>query len=181
MNRTRTRARTRTTMARRDRPAAMATALAGVAVLGLLTTACGESGKSDKNAAGAASADITRSASVARTSAAPYVVNHYGEENADKGVAVRSPKNLVLSEFTSIHGVHWKQWGAKKAVGTGKVTGTWCLDKCLDKPLKATVTLSDPKTVKGKKVFSSFRLKLSGKPGAYDSEDLKGKRPLATR
>ncbi|MEV0375185.1 hypothetical protein AB0I10_36360 [Streptomyces sp. NPDC050636] len=157
----------------RRRKTVITAALAGAAALGLLATA---------QAAGAAPAPehTAPTASAARTDTSPYVINHYGEENADKGRAERSPKNLVLSEFTSINGVSWQQWGAKKAVGTGKVTGTWCLDTCLDKPLKATVTLSDPKTVNGRKVFSTFTLKLSGKPGAYDSEDLQGKRPLAT-
>ncbi|MGW7366487.1 hypothetical protein ACWGI8_24390 [Streptomyces sp. NPDC054841] len=116
----------------------------------------------------------------ARPAAAPYVVNHYGEENADTGRAERRPANLVLSEFTGINGVTWKQWGAGKAVGTGDVHGTWCADTCLDKPLKGTITLSDPKTVHGKRVYTTFTLKLSSKPGTYDSEDLQGKRPLAT-
>ncbi|MEU9116044.1 hypothetical protein AB0D04_30820 [Streptomyces sp. NPDC048483] len=151
---------------RRKKSAAGAAALAGVAVLGMFATAH--------------TADATPAHSTSTSVATPYVINHYGEENADKGSAERSPKNLVLSEFTSIGSVHWKQWGAKKAVGTGKVTGSWCLDTCLDKPLTATVTLSAPKTVHGKKVFSGFTLKPAGKPGPYDSEDLHGKRPLAT-
>ncbi|WP_438487913.1 hypothetical protein [Streptomyces sp. S186] len=161
----------RTTNApRRRMTTVMATALAGVAAVGMLATA----------QAAHASTGPGHTAGVARTGATPYVINHYGEENADKGRAERSPKHLVLSEFTSIHGLQWKEWGAKKAVATGKVTGTWCLDTCLDKPLKATVTLSDPKTVNGRKVFSAFTLKLAKDSGAYDSEDLKGKRPLAT-
>ncbi|MFD5399277.1 hypothetical protein ACFWJW_34350 [Streptomyces sp. NPDC127097] len=86
----------------------------------------------------------------------------------------------MLSEFTSAQALHWKQWDAKKAVATGKVTGAWCLDTCLDKPLKATITLSDPKSVHGKKVYSAFTIKLAGGNGAYDSEDLKGKHALAT-
>ncbi|ARF53614.1 hypothetical protein [Streptomyces gilvosporeus] len=146
--------------------AAIAAGLAATAALGALATAQ------------AADASTATAAAPATT---PYVVNHYGEQNADKGHPERSPKNLVLSEFTSAGGLHWQQWGAKKAVATGKITGNWCLDTCLDKPLKATVTLSDPKTVHGKRVFSRFTLHLSGKPGAYDSvEDLQGKRPLAT-
>lgn len=153
---------------RRKKTVVGAAALAaGAAVLGVFATA----------QAADATPIARHTAHAART---PYVINHYGEENADKGHAERSPKNLVLSEFTSIGGVHWKQWGTKKAVGTGKVTGSWCLDTCLDKPLKATVTLSDPKNVHGRQVFSSFTLKLAGKPGTYDVEDLHGKRPLAT-
>ncbi|MFG2553850.1 hypothetical protein ACGFWF_28395 [Streptomyces sp. NPDC048581] len=115
-----------------------------------------------------------------RTVAAPYVLNLYGEEYADAGHPERRPANLVLSEFTHINNVKWKQWGAKKAYGTGEVGGTWCLPACLDKPLKGTITLSDPKTVKGRTFYSAFTLKLSGKPGTYDSEDLQGKHALAT-
>ncbi|MFE0189360.1 hypothetical protein [Streptomyces sp. NPDC058989] len=157
----------------RRKKAAMGAALAGVAVLGMFATAHGaQAATGDRSGA--------HTVGIARTAGTPYVINHYGEENADRGRAERSPAHLVLSEFTSIGKVNWQQWGAKKAVGTGKVTGTWCLDTCLDKPLKATVTLSDPKTVAGRKVFTAFTLKLSGNPGAYDSEDLHGKRPLAT-
>ncbi|MFE0376969.1 hypothetical protein ACFW1M_15595 [Streptomyces inhibens] len=163
----------RTPRTTRRKQTAIGAALAGVAVLGMFATA------HTANAA-PAPAHTVATAHLARTANTPYVINHFGEENADKGRAERSPKNLVLSEFTSINGLNWQQWGAKKAVGTGKVTGTWCLDTCLDKPLKATVTLSDPKTVNGKKVFSTFTLKLAGNPGTYDSEDLRGKRPLAT-
>ncbi|GHI04163.1 hypothetical protein AQI88_35320 [Streptomyces cellostaticus] len=159
-----------TTAARTFRKnAAIAAGLAGAAVLGLFATA-----------QAADAGEASHAAKAAHSATAPYVINHYGEKYADTGHAERRSKVLVLSEFTSIHQVSWKQWGAKKAVGTGKVTGNWCLDTCLDKPLKATISLSDPKTVGGKKVYSAFTLKLSGHPGTYDAEDLQGKRPLAT-
>ncbi|WP_432001743.1 hypothetical protein [Streptomyces sioyaensis] len=148
---------------------ALGAGLAALAVLGTFATA---------QSANAATAQ--HPAKAARTSSAPYVINHYGEENADKGRAERSPAHLVLSEFTSAQGLHWKQWDGKQAVATGKVTGNWCLETCLDKPLNATVTLSDPKTVHGKRVYSSFTLKLADGAGKYDAEDLDGKRPLAT-
>ncbi|MEU8976709.1 hypothetical protein AB0D11_47600 [Streptomyces monashensis] len=149
--------------------AAVAAGLAGAAVFGLLTTAQ------------AASGETVHPDKTVRPAASPYVINHYGEENADTGRAERRPHVLVLSEFTSIHQVNWTQWSAKGAVGTGEVTGNWCLDTCLDKPLKATISLSDPKTVHGKKVYSAFTLKLAGGATKYDAEDLQGKRPLATR
>lgn len=166
----------RTTSRTRRTKTAMGAALAGVAVLGMFATAQA----ADATTATQRTVATAHSTSTARANNTPYVINHFGEENADKGRAERSPKNLVLSEFTSIKRLGWKQWDAKQAVGTGEVTGTWCLDTCLDKPLKATVTLGDPKTVNGKKVFSSFTLKLAGGQGAYDAEDLHGKRPLAT-
>ncbi|MDT0459762.1 hypothetical protein RM550_29275 [Streptomyces sp. DSM 41527] len=166
----------RTTNMTRRHKTAIGAALSCVAVLGTFATA---------NAATAATASAhtahtAHTASVTRAAGTPYVMNHYGEEHADKGKAERSPENLVLSEFTSAGDLNWKQWDAKKAVATGEVTGAWCGQACLDKPLKATLTLSDPKTVNGKKVFSSFTLKLAGGSGAYDSEDLQGKRHLAT-
>lgn len=165
----------RSTSLIRRHKTAIGAGLACVAALGAFATATGA------NAATApAHAAHAHSAGVAQTNNTPYVVNHYGEENADQGKAERSPERLVLSEFTSARDLNWKQWNTKKAVATGKVTGMWCLDTCLDKPLKATLTLSDPKTVNGKKVFSSFTLKLADGSGAYDSEDLQGKRPLAT-
>ncbi|MGW1378206.1 hypothetical protein ACWD6P_28590 [Streptomyces sp. NPDC002446] len=164
---------TSTLLSNRRTKTAMGAALAGVAVLGIFAGAQAAQAATPAHSGSPAT-------SVARTVGTPYVINHYGEENADRGRAERSPANLVLSEFTSIGKVTWKQWGAKKAVGTGKVTGTWCLDTCLERPLKATVTLLDPKTVDGRKVFTAFALKLSDAPGTYDSEDLRGKRPLAT-
>ncbi|MFE3323466.1 hypothetical protein [Streptomyces sp. NPDC059176] len=167
---------TRTTVTsprRTTRP--LTAALAGALFLGLLTTACGQQGRT-----AGSSGVVSRTESVASTGATPYVVNHYGEENTDAGRAERSPKTLVLSEFTTISDVTWQEWGAERAVGTGGVTGTWCLDACVDQPLKATVTLSDPTSVDGKEVFSAFRLSLTVKAGAYDSEDLRGKRPLVT-
>ncbi|MEW9520796.1 hypothetical protein [Streptomyces tubercidicus] len=160
----------RSTSTPRRHKTALGAALACVAVLGTVATATG---------AQAATAS-EHTASVARTSGTPYVMNHMGEEHADKGKAERSPKALVLSEFTSAGNLDWKEWGTKKAVATGEITGMWCLETCQDKPLKGTLTLSDPKTVNGKKVFSSFTLKLAGGNGAYDSEDLQGKHPLAT-
>ncbi|WP_432097645.1 hypothetical protein [Streptomyces sp. bgisy100] len=110
----------------------------------------------------------------------PYVLNLYGEENADHGDAQRTPKNLVLSEFTSLNKVHWKQWGKGKAVGTADVTGNWCLETCQDKPLRGKVTLSDPKEVGGEMYYSSFTLKLAPGSGHYESEDLNRKHALPT-
>ncbi|UGY91472.1 hypothetical protein [Streptomyces gobiensis] len=162
-------------------PARATAALAGVAAFALFSAACGESGE------GAAVRTDTAPASA--TAALPYVLNHHGEQNRVKGALQRSPKDLVLSEFTTVNDVDWQRWDADRAVGTGKVTGTWCLDTCLDKPLKATVTLSDPQAASEKadetddrtddrKVFASFEVKLTEDSGMYDSEDLRGKRAL---
>ncbi|MFB6438435.1 hypothetical protein ACFCVY_16900 [Streptomyces sp. NPDC056411] len=165
-----------TTRRTRRSRTAMGAALAGVAVLGMFATAQA----ADAATASQRTAQAVHSTSVARAGSTPYVINHYGEENADRGRAERNPAHLVLSEFTSINAVDWKKWDAKRAVGTGEVTGSWCLETCMDKPLKATVTLSDPRTVDGRKVYTSFTLKLAGGAGQYDAEDLHGTRPLAT-
>ncbi|MFF4606059.1 hypothetical protein ACFY12_25375 [Streptomyces sp. NPDC001339] len=173
---------------------AMGAALAGAAVLGTLATAQTAGATSTgATSTGATSTGATSAAhhpvhpssahsgsAAVRTSGTPYVINHYGEENAEHGRAERSPANLVLSEFTSLHHANWKAWSAKRAVGTGEVTGTWCLDTCLDEPLKATVTLADPKAVDGRRIFTTFTLELADGRGTYDSEDLRGKRPLVT-
>ncbi|MFG2529156.1 hypothetical protein [Streptomyces sp. NPDC048516] len=161
-----------TSMPRRHKTA-IGAALSCVAVLGTFATA-------NTATAATGSAHTAHLASAARAANTPYVMNHYGEENADKGKAERSPENLVLSEYTAAGDLNWKQWGDKTAVATGNVSGIWCGQSCLDKPLKGTLTLSDPKTVNGKTVFSSFTLKLAGGSGAYDHEDLHGKRHLAT-
>lgn len=102
--------------------------LAAVAVLGTFATA--------------QSADAATAQHPAKAARAPYVINHYGEENADQGRAERSPAHLVLSEFTSAQGLRWKQWDAKKAVATGRLSGTWCLPKCTGTGYPATIELS---------------------------------------
>ncbi|MFG2139063.1 hypothetical protein [Streptomyces sp. NPDC048650] len=149
---------------RRPKAAVAAAALAAAAVLGTCTTA---------HAAGPAP-------TAGQTGHTPYVINHYGEQNADRGRPERSPKHLVLSEHSAIGGIRWTRWGTRKAVGTGNLTGTWCLTTCTTRPLNATVTLSHPRTVRGKKIFSAFTLEPAAKRSAYDTEDLRGTRPLAT-
>lgn len=150
--------------------AALAAGLTAAVLLGAFATSQAADASGASSAAGRTSHAV----------AAPYVLNFYGEEYADTGHPERRPADLVLSEFTHINNVKWKQWGAKTAAGTGEVGGTWCLPACLDKPLKGTITLSDPKTVNGRTFYSAFTLKLSGNPGTYDSEDLQGKHALAT-
>lgn len=93
---------------------AIGAGLAAVAVPGTFATA---------QSANAATAQHTAKA----TGSAPYVINHYGEENADKGKAARSPAHLVLSEFTSARGLHWQQWDGTKAWPPVRspATGAW--------------------------------------------------------
>ncbi|MDB1088027.1 hypothetical protein PJ985_10670 [Streptomyces sp. ACA25] len=113
---------------------------------------------------------------------APHVLNFYGEENTE-GSAERSPRTLVLSEFTTISDLTWERWDTKRAVGTGAVSGTWCLPECLDDPLPASVVLSDPESVRGKVFYTAFLLEPEKEADAaqYEGvEDLNARRPLAT-
>ncbi|NJQ05727.1 hypothetical protein [Streptomyces lonarensis] len=118
------------------------------------------------SAGGTAPEDTTR----------PYVVNFYGEENAD-GAAEREPANLVLSEHSSLQDVEWSEWNGDRAVGTGRLSGMWCLPDCADQPFDATVTLSEPTDVDGDLYFAAFDLEA---PAAeeYRADDLDGERPL---
>ncbi|MDQ8702618.1 hypothetical protein RCO28_08975 [Streptomyces sp. LHD-70] len=159
----------RTTMTRKPRSNAALTAglatVAGLALLAPPQSANAAPGTSDR---------------AERSSATPYVVQRSGEETARTSTG-RRPERLVLSEFTSVHDVNWARWDARRAVGAGLVTGSWCLSTCMDKPLKATLRLADPRTVDGRKVYSTFTLTLADGSGSYDAEDLRGKRPLAVR
>ncbi|MFX4291527.1 hypothetical protein [Streptomyces bohaiensis] len=118
------------------------------------------------SAGGTAPEDTTR----------PYVVNFYGEENAE-GAAEREPANLVLSEHSSLQEMQWSEWNGDRAVGTGLLSGMWCLPDCADQPFEATVTLSEPTDVAGDVYFAAFDLDA---PGAqeYRADDLDGERPL---
>ncbi|NJP66007.1 hypothetical protein [Streptomyces spiramenti] len=106
----------------------------------------------------------------------PYVVNFYGEENAD-GAAEREPANLVLSEHSSLQDMEWTEWGADRAVGTGRLSGMWCLPDCADQPFDATVVLSGPTEVDGDVYFAAFDLDAPD-AGEFRTDDLDGERPL---
>ncbi|MFM9371147.1 hypothetical protein [Streptomyces sp. Da 82-17] len=157
--------------------AALTAALATAAALALAASAPSASAALVPDAALGPGDAAERSAA-----AKPYVLNHHGEANAEAGSAQRRPERLVLSEFTTAHGLRWERWGAEQAVGVGRVTGSWCAETCLDRPLKATLRLLDPRTVDGRRVYSAFTLTVTDKAGGtYQAEDLRGKRALATR
>ncbi|MEV0422770.1 hypothetical protein AB0I09_31515, partial [Streptosporangium canum] len=82
-----------------------------------------------------------------------YVFNLYG---AEEGRADRRPANLVASEFTSLSELTWKRWGPYAAVGTGKLSGTWCMPGCQEEPYTATILLGGTRTVNGKRYFTRF-------------------------
>jgi hypothetical protein len=106
----------------------------------------------------------------------PFVLNFYGEENTG-GNPEREPENLVLSEYSAVNKVVWEQWDGEQAVGSGLLSGTWCLPECIDDPYKTSITLSDPEEVNGELFYTTFVL---DSPQAEDAqaEDLEGERPL---
>ncbi|MDP9863344.1 MULTISPECIES: hypothetical protein [Streptosporangium] len=82
-----------------------------------------------------------------------YVFNLHG---AEEGRADQRPTDLVLSENSSISEVTWSKWGPQAALGTGKLTGTWCLPDCETEPYTATVLLGSVQRMKGKRYFAHF-------------------------
>ncbi|MCG5220164.1 hypothetical protein [Streptosporangium sp. KLBMP 9127] len=107
-----------------------------VAALGLTVAALGLTAS-----CAAGTADTVATAGI--TAAPIRVWNLYG---AEQGRADERPADLVLSEFTTANRITWRSWGPKTAVGTGAISGTWCLPGCLDKPYPATITLSDTRS-----------------------------------
>lgn len=107
----------------------------------------------------------------------PFVINFYGEENTG-GNPEREPANLVVTEHTSMSSVEWERWDGEVAVGSGLLSGVWCLPECLDDPFDAKVTLSDPEEINGELYYSTFELE-SSQAAKYHADDLDGPRPLA--
>ncbi|MFI6389210.1 hypothetical protein [Nonomuraea sp. NPDC050540] len=64
-----------------------------------------------------------------------YVVAYMGD-------ALQRPSDFALTEFSGMNGVRWQSWGGERAVGTGELSGTWCLPGCEAKGYPATITLS---------------------------------------
>ncbi|GLX02833.1 hypothetical protein [Microtetraspora sp. NBRC 16547] len=58
------------------------------------------------------------------------------------GDPLRRPSAFALDEFHGVAGIRWRSWGEAKAVGTGGLSGMWCLPACQEKPYPATITLS---------------------------------------
>ncbi|MEU0519747.1 hypothetical protein [Streptosporangium sp. NPDC006007] len=120
-----------------------------VAVLGVATAACG-AGTGTATGAGPGTAGETP-----RAVEQVYVINLHGAED---GRADQRPENLVVSEFSSLRKVGWRSWGPDGAVGTGRLSGTWCLPTCRKTPYTATVTLGGVKKVRGKNYFTTFSI-----------------------
>ncbi|GAA3071953.1 hypothetical protein GCM10017600_23930 [Streptosporangium carneum] len=64
-----------------------------------------------------------------------YVVAYPGDP-------LRRPSRLALDEFNSVTGIRWESWGGESAVGTGELSGMWCLPGCQTTPYRGTITLS---------------------------------------
>ena len=103
-----------------------------------------------------------------------YVFNTYG---AEEGRTDQRPADLVLSEFSTLNHVAWQSWGPTQALGTGKLSGTWCLPGCLDAPYDATVTLRALQPVRGKAYFTHYELRAKLPPAQRQDADLQGSLP----
>lgn len=78
-----------------------------------------------------------------------YVVVYMGD-------AFQRPAAFALTEFSSITKVRWSSWGGETAVGTGEVSGTWCLPACETKGYPATITLSKIQWLERTGYYSRF-------------------------
>ncbi|MBO3746910.1 hypothetical protein J5X84_12605 [Streptosporangiaceae bacterium NEAU-GS5] len=103
-----------------------------------------------------------------------YVFNTYG---AEEGRVDQRPADLVLSEFSTLNSVAWRSWGPTRALGTGKLSGSWCLPECADAPYDATVTLNVVQPVRGKAYFTRYELSAQLPPKQRESADLEGRLP----
>ena len=104
-----------------------------------------------------------------------YVLNFYG---AEEGRAEQRPRDLVLSEFTTINAVTWQSWGPTRAVGRGKLSGMWGLPECGDAPYDATVTLGAVVPVRGKGYFSRYAVTARLPDDQRKRADLTGRLPI---
>jgi hypothetical protein len=132
--------------------------LPGVLLALVLTAACGSSPAKDQMSA-----------------TQVYVFNTYG---AEQGRVDQRPPDLVLSEFSTLNTLTWQSWGPTKALGTGKLSGTWCLPGCADAPYDATVTLKSVQPVRGKAYFTRYELRADLPQKQRDSADLDGRLPV---
>ncbi|WP_156000802.1 hypothetical protein [Streptomonospora sp. PA3] len=82
-----------------------------------------------------------------------FVFNTHGNE---QGEADRRPENLVASPSTTFTDVQWATWGGGPAIGTGEVSGTWCLPECQEKPYPVTVELSGADIVDGTAFYTRY-------------------------
>ncbi|GAA4589015.1 hypothetical protein GCM10023194_42120 [Planotetraspora phitsanulokensis] len=103
-----------------------------------------------------------------------YVLNFHG---AEEGRSDQRPGDLTLSEFSTLNQVVWQSWGPTKAAGSGKLTGTWCLPGCMDRPYEATVTLSNVSPVKGKGYFTKYEITAPVPEELREKADLTGALP----
>ncbi len=144
-----------------------------VALLGLMSAACGS------GVAQAAPSEVEPVAQAVDRPAEPvYVINLYGNE---EGVAEQRPVNLVASEFSTVKGITWRSWGPARAVGAGKLSGTWCLPNCLEHPYDATITLSKVRKVNDKRYFTRFDIAGDFPEPDQPDDRLTGSLPLPFR
>ncbi|MFE0173739.1 hypothetical protein ACFWZ2_15590 [Streptomyces sp. NPDC059002] len=58
------------------------------------------------------------------------------------GQPLQRPTVVGLTEFVTVSGLKWRDWGGPTARASGKLSGQWCLPGCAKKPYEATLTLS---------------------------------------
>ncbi|GAA0438229.1 hypothetical protein Acor_62350 [Acrocarpospora corrugata] len=140
-----------------------------LAAASLAAVSCGTSTPSGTPSATATPASVSPSSEP--QTGPVYVLNLFGDE---QGRPDQSPKNLVVSEFSSLSEVTWRNWGPATAVGAGKLSGSWCLPECLDKPYDATVTLSSIKVAQGQSYFSRYDIEVDLPVAQQEGADLSG-------
>ncbi|MCE7080215.1 hypothetical protein [Streptomyces sp. ST2-7A] len=126
----------------------------------------GATGDAEEEAEGDAGTDAGTDAPEPASTDDPMVFNYY---RAEGGRADRAPDNLVLTEFSTLNDVTWESWDGREAIGSGLLSGTWCLPDCLDDPFPAEVVLKDPEDINGEPYFTAFELEITD-PSGYSQE-----------
>ena len=126
---------------------------AALAVTGLALTACGAQSTTGTTLGVPAGATGTTTAS------AVYV------ETIDSTGPEQRPAGLTLDNHDTIDGLTWAAWGSPTTTGRGTVHIDDCDPDCAsghDQDIRATITLTDIKTVDGHQEYTTFTLTWPG-------------------
>ncbi|MFC3994614.1 hypothetical protein ACFOVU_01705 [Nocardiopsis sediminis] len=129
-----------------------------------------EGGPSDDGTSLPPAPEETQSVPAEETASAPpeaspssgadvFVFNTYGDE---PGRPDREPAGLTASEFTTFTGLTWRTWEPDSAEARGRLSGTWCLPGCQDRPYEVVVELTEPQDVEGTEYFTTYEITDSG-------------------
>lgn len=86
-----------------------------------------------------------------------YVVAYMGDP-------LQRPSRLALDEFNAMARIRWESWGGGSAVGSGELSGMWCLPQCLAEPYRATITLSGLTWRERAGYYGRFTVRAEGLP-----------------